>query len=295
MVRPASGDPGWTQQVDLLRADLRVQEDLVSAFEGVDAVIHLAAAVDGDDDVLFASTVIGTERFLEAMARSAVKRLVFASSFVVYDWKKARSRIDEDTPLANDIYQRGGYDIAKYWQERVVLRAARAHGWQLTVLRPGFVWGRGRESIAGMGRMIGPLIVMIGPISRLPLTHVENCADCFVTAAENPSAIGRTFNVVDSDDIRVWRYVREYVHRTGRRGIPVLVPYRFGLGVAHLAATVNRLVAGDKGRLPSLLTPPRFEAQFKPLRFSNARLREILGWRPPLSFDECLARTYGPR
>jgi 2-alkyl-3-oxoalkanoate reductase len=33
---------------------------------------------------------------------------------------------------------------------------------------------------------------------------------------------------------------------------------------------------------------------FKPLRFENRRLRETLGWTPPLDYRQCLARTYGP-
>jgi hypothetical protein len=32
----------------------------------------------------------------------------------------------------------------------------------------------------------------------------------------------------------------------------------------------------------------------KPLRFENRKLRETLGWTPPLDYQECLARTYGP-
>ena len=32
---------------------------------------------------------------------------------------------------------------------------------------------------------------------RLPLTHVENCADLFAKAAADPRPIGKTFTVVD--------------------------------------------------------------------------------------------------
>ena len=42
--------------------------------------------------------------------------------------------------------------IAKIWQERVVSRAAAAHSWQLTIMRPGFVWGPNQPAvIGGMG------------------------------------------------------------------------------------------------------------------------------------------------
>lgn len=292
LVRPASPPCDWASRVDLVQADLRVG-DLVPLFDGVDGLIHLAAAVAGDEDTQFAKSVVGTERLLEAMARSAVKRLLLVSSLVVYDWSRARGRMDEDTPLAGDIYRMGAYDIAKFWQERVTRRMAESHGWQLTVVRPGFVWGRGREVMAGMGRIVGRVYVMIGPTTRLPLTHVENCADCIVAAAESPAAIGQTFNVVDGDDVRVWRYARAHARRSGRRALPLPVPYVVGLGLARLAAATSALLFGARGKLPSLLTPRRFQAQFKPLRFSNRKLQEVLGWSPPLSFEQCLLRTYG--
>jgi UDP-glucose 4-epimerase len=294
MVRPASPVPAWRGDVEVVRAELRAAAGLDAAFAGVDAAVHLAAGTSGDDEALLADTLVGTEHFLDAMARSTVKRLVLASSFVVYDWGRARGTLDEDSPLAADLFLGGGYDIAKRWQERMVFRAAQSGGWQLTVLRPGFIWGRGREVIAGMGRIVGSNYLLIGPLTRLPLTHVENCADCFAAALEHPAAVGEVFNVVDGDAVRVWRYAREHARATGGGGVPIPIPYLVGLGITHLAQFTSRRLFGEKGRLPSLLTPHRFVAQFKPLRFSNGKLRRVLGWSPPLGFEQCLARTYGP-
>lgn len=293
MVRPASEVPAWGGEVELVRADLRAAQGLAEAFQGVDAAVHLALGASSDDEVLLSDTLAGTERFLEAMARSSVRRLVLASSITVYDWGKARGTMDEDTPLAQDIYGRGGYPIAKLWQERMVSRMADGGGWQVTVLRPGFIWGAGRARIGGMGRVVGSWYVLFGPWTRLPLTHVDNCADCFAAAVENPAAIGQAFNVVDGDAVRVWRYAREYARGTGRRGLPVPVPYLVGYGMARLASTASRLAFGKRGRVPSLFVPSRFQAQFKSLRFSNRKLRRVLGWSPPLDHRECLARTYG--
>jgi nucleoside-diphosphate-sugar epimerase len=295
IVRPSSPRPPWPDSVDVFRADLRVEEDLVSAFDGIDAVLHLAAATSGNEDTQFSSTVVATERFLDAMAKSAVKRLVHVSSLVVYDWSKARSCMDETTPLEENPYSMGGYTIAKIWQERVVSRIARTHSWDLTIVRPGFIWGLNHTQIAGMGRQFGRIYLLFGPLTRLPLCHVDNCADCLVTAVENPAASGEIFNAIDSDDIRVWRYVREYAHRTGQRGLLVPIPYWAGLGVAQLAALASRLLFGAKGKLPSLLTPRRFESQFKPIRFSNLRLKRKLNWAPRLNFDECLDASFHQR
>jgi UDP-glucose 4-epimerase len=293
IIRPASSVPTWNSAVDVFRADLRNDDKLVSAFEGIDSVLHLASATSGNEDVQFASSVVATERFLGAMAKSSVKRLVHISSLVVYDWGRAKSIMNEETPLSKDVYGMGGYSIAKVWQERVVLSLAKDHSWDLTIMRPGFIWGKQHAQIAGMGRHIGRAYLMFGPFTRLPLTHVVNCADCLVAAVESPTAVGENFNVIDDDNIRVWQYVREYAKRTGQRGFLLPLPYRFGLGLAHLALFVSLALFGKKGKLPSLLTPRRFEAQFKPIRFSKQKLKGKLAWTPPLSFDQCLKETYG--
>lgn len=292
IVRPSSPKPSWPDTVEVFRADLRVEKDLVSAFDDVDAVLHLAAATSGNEDMQFASTVVATERFLDAMAKSPVKRLIHVSSLVVYDWSKAKSCMDEKTPLEDNPYAMGGYTIAKIWQERVVSRFAKKHSWDLTITRPGFIWGEGHAQIAGMGRQFGRLYLLFGPFTRLPLSHVDNCADCLVAAVENPAASGEIFNIIDGDEVRVWQYVREYARRSGQRGFLLPVPYRVGLGLAQLAAFTSRRLFGSKGKLPSLLTPRRFESQFKPMRFSNQKLRAKLTRTPSLSFKQCLDRTF---
>jgi len=295
IIRPDSLEPTWSDKVDIFRADLRTHDGLVSAFDGIDAVLHLAAATSGTEDLQFASTVVATERFLEAMGRSTVKRLIHVSSLVVYDWGKAKGNMDEDTPLLDDFYQMGGYTIAKMWQERIATRLAKAHSWNLTILRPGFIWGPEHTEIAGMGRHHGRLYLMFGPFTRLPLSHVVNCADCLVAAVENSKAIDKIFNVIDGDEVRVWRYVVEYAKRTGERGVLIPIPYRLGHGVASLASFVSRKLFGKKGKLPSLLTPRRFESQFKPIRFSSRKVKQELQWNPRLSFDECLDLSYGEK
>jgi UDP-glucose 4-epimerase len=200
--------------------------------------------------------------------------------------------MDEHTPVRTDIYDMGAYTIAKSWQERVVSRYARSHSLELSIMRPGFIWGLDHVDIAAMGRHSGRLYLMFGPFARIPLSHVVNCADCLVTALERPAAIGQAFNVIDSDEVRVWRYVREYARRSGQPGIAIAIPYRVGLAVAQLASLVSRSLFGDKGKLPSLLAPRRFESQFKPIRFSNRKLKDVLGWTPPLSFRACLDLSF---
>jgi nucleoside-diphosphate-sugar epimerase len=275
---------------DLLRADLR------EALGGVDTVVHLAAKVLGSDEQRFAAAVTGTDRLLAAMARSSVRRLVLASTFAVYDWSRVHARLDERSPLVGPgLYERDGYTIAKAWQERIARRASAEEGFELTVLRPGFVWGRGGEWVPGSGQRVGPVAVVVAPRARLPLTYVENCADCFAVAAAHPAAAGRTFNVVDDGRVRSWRYMGEYLRGTGLGGVRVPVPYVAAHVCVRAAHVAVQRAAGGRARLPSVAVPCRFEARFKPVRHSGEELARVLGWRPPVPFEEALRRTYGER
>lgn len=294
VVRPDSsfGSTGRSSAaLEVFRADLSATLDLAPAFEGVDVLVHLAAAVTGDERRMFADSVHGTERLLASMVGSCCRRVVLASTFAVYDWSSIESVLDEDSPLETDsgLRFRGAYPKTKVHQERVTRRLASDHGWDLTVLRPGYIWGRGRPDIAACCPAIGRLHLVIGPATRLPLTHVENCADLFAKAATDPRAIDKTFNVVDGPGETIWDYVGDHLRFSGEGGIRV--PFSYAVTSAAIkisyAAGLNRL-----RRLPNLLIPRRFEARLKPLLYSNRRVHEQLGWLAPLSYSDCMKATY---
>jgi nucleoside-diphosphate-sugar epimerase len=130
---------------------------------------------------------------------------------------------------------------------------------------------------------------VIGPLTRLPLTHVENCADLFALAMQDPRASGETLNVVDGPGPRNWTFIRDCLDRMGERRIRIPIPYSLAYRAVSAAFA---LVFQRNLKLPGLLIPRRFQARLRPLRYTNRRAQEVLGWRPPLDFRECLARTF---
>ncbi|RYG45157.1 SDR family NAD(P)-dependent oxidoreductase, partial [bacterium] len=75
--------------VELIVGDIRSDSDLDKALEGVNAVIHLAAepsvAKSVEDPVsTHEINYTGTLKVLEAMRRSGVRRIVYASSAAIY-------------------------------------------------------------------------------------------------------------------------------------------------------------------------------------------------------------------
>ena len=279
LVRPATEvtPAGWLGRAEIVRADLRASPALEKLFDGVDVLVHLAATVRGSPESQFAGSVVGTERLLEGMRRAgSTRRVVLASSFSVYDWTAAKKSLTEASPLESRPYERDGYTVAKMWQERVVRRLAGDSGWTLAVLRPGFIYGSGAAPVAGAGIKLGDVFLVVGPFTRLPLTHVENCAAAFADAAEK-GAEG-TFNIVDDERISAWRYAGRLLENS-RHSLRLVLPYSAGLAIAYAAQFTSRALFPPKGgKLPEVLVPRRYRAVFRPLRFDNRCAKEVLGW-----------------
>lgn len=283
----------WADAVQLQRGDVRAADALARAVDGVDAVVHLAGSPSADPDTAFAAFVVGTERLIAAMAQAGVRRLVLASSFAVYDMQALRGEVDEHAPLERDPHSRDGYAVAKLWQERVARAGAAEHGLELTVLRPGLVWGPGKTDLPALGPRLGRAQLLFGARTRLRLTYVENCAQCFVAATLSPAAAGQTINVVDPDGVTAWRYAGALRRHAGERLVRVVVPYPVAFGLVRVAHRTARAVLGPAPRLPGLLVPRRFEARFKPLRYRADRAMALTGSRPVVPFERAAERALG--
>ena len=279
----------WAGRVDVLKADLCSSPLLEQAFEGVETLLHLAAVTRGGDDAEFNQTVEGTKRLLDAMLRSRARRIVLSSTFSVYDWGAPFGQLSEDCPLDGDLRDRDAYAVSKSRQEALVRAFAEHEGWDLIILRPGFIWGHGRRWVDGAGMAVGRLLFVIGPSRVVPLTYVENCATCFAAAAEEVRLTQGTFNVTDGEEVTAWRFTRDYVRLVG--GVRVPVPYCLGLAAAKLANWLVRPLMRGKRTLPGVLIPRRYVARFRPLRFPNSKVREHLGWQPTWTYCQAVARS----
>jgi UDP-glucose 4-epimerase len=295
-VRPATDITplNWPADIEVFRADLCEADNLAAAFDGIDVLVHLAAQVRGDDQTRVSATHTGTERLLNAMAVSATRRLILASSFSVYDYGKLCGTLDETSPIiiAADLHQCDSYAIAKIDQEQMVRRIAQQYAWELNVLRPGFIWGPGHLDLPSLGRRLGPLYLIIGPRATLPLSYVENCAEAFAKAATAPA--GQTLNVLDDESVTTWRFAGEYLRRTRQAAIRVPVPYSFGLLAGHLISAMQRTIFLGKLSFLNILRLHSFEVRFKPLHYSNAALRQTLKWHPRFTFGQAWGRATRP-
>jgi 2-alkyl-3-oxoalkanoate reductase len=261
------GGPGSSSA---LRTDLRTGAGLAEALCGVDVVIHCAAAMGGDLATQTAITVDGTRNLLHAMREAGVRDLVLIGTFAIYDYAqlKTDTQLDEAAPLDAHVDARAPYIRVKQEQEN-------AEGIAWTIVRPGLVYGPGRTWFHHLGAQLpGGVWLCLAPESVLPLVHVESCAQAITLAAENRAARGKVLNLVDDNLPKRGEYVAQLA--AGRTPAPKRISMSWP--VLSSIAKAASSVAGH--RVPDLLNPASLNARCKPLRYSNAHAKEVLGWCP---------------
>lgn len=281
--------------VEAVAADLRSRRGLIEAVSGVDAVLHLAAAKAGDVYAQYGGTVVATENLLWAMDAAGIGRIVHVSSFSVYDYLAVRtgSVHDESSPIEKDAFDRDAYAHTKLVQERLVREHVGPGGWNWTVLRPGMIIGPDNLWSARVGAKGKRLWVRMGSRARLPITWVENVAEAILLAAEHESAAGQVLNVVDDETPTQKQYVRLLRDRMTPRPKVLPLPWLSIRATAWLASMTNRLLLGNRARLPGILVPCRVHARFKPLKYSNRKIKHVLGWKPRYSLLQAIDRGLG--
>lgn len=285
--------------VEAVRVDLRSRAGLADALKGADSVIHLAAAKSGDFYTQFAGTVVATENLLWAMGQAGVGRLVAVSTFSVYDYKAlpGGSLLTETSPIDADPVKRDEYARTKLLQEDLYRAFAADPQHRAVIVRPGLIYGRDELWHALLGAELGPRFLRVGARATLPLLYVENCAEALVFAAEqltgDPSPVdGETINLVDDDLPTQGRYV-ELVSAVMEPPPSLFVPWPVMRVAADALDRANGMLLGGRAKFPGIVVPEKLHGRFKPLRYTNAKAKRLLGWTPRYSTEEAVRRSGG--
>jgi UDP-glucose 4-epimerase len=178
------------------------RDDLVGAFRGADAVVHLAWLIQPshDRETTRAVNVEGSRRVFDAAAAAGVPALVYASSVGAYSPGPKDRRVDETWPTGG--IQTSFYSRDKAAVERILddFEEARPDV-RVVRLRPGLIFKS--QAASGIRRLFaGPLLptalLAPGRIPILPLpdrlvfqcVHGDDVAEAYRLAVMNPEARG---------------------------------------------------------------------------------------------------------
>jgi nucleoside-diphosphate-sugar epimerase len=280
--------------VNLVPLDLLQKKQLPQALEGSEAVIHLAAVKSGSFTDQFAGTVVATENLLSAMGSAGVRRLIAISTFSVYDYlaKPAGTLLDETYPIEDEPLNRDGYAQTKLLQEQLYQGFSSSQGGQVTIIRPGIVYGKGHLWNPCLGLHLGSgLFLRCGASGTLPLTYVENCAEAIVKTLTQTAAIGETINIVD-DQLPSKKVFSDLLLAKDLHAPKVIgINWLLAKLLADIAWFINQRLFYGRIKMPGVLVPAKLQARFKPFHYSNAKAKQLLNWQPRFSLVEAVDRS----
>jgi nucleoside-diphosphate-sugar epimerase len=287
----ASADsPAQDSNPEAVYGNLLSPIDMDRAVEGVRVVYHLAGESRGLPATIFAGTVVGSKNLLQAILRRRPERVLLVSSLNVYSLANADPKIPvaEDFPMEERAEKRDVYTHAKVWQEQLFREYLAGSGVELTVLRPGYIYGHGQSHLpTRMGLCLGNLLLQVKPKVPLPVTYVKNCADAIVFCGRSQRAANETYNIVDDELPTGSQYLR-FARRSnpGIRGLAS--PFWVYAGLAHFNRWAHKASAGQ---IPLALTRYKAGCAWRGHSFSNQKLKN-LGWRQPVATTDALEHTF---
>jgi nucleoside-diphosphate-sugar epimerase len=174
---------------EVVRGDLRESATQAEAVDGVDAVVHLAAAFRGvPDEEARAVNHTATVDLARAAVAAGVGRFVLASTNLVYGPGRGRPVRESDDPAPT-----GAYPESKVAAEEALRALHRSHGLGLRVVRLVFVYGERDPHLAESMRWAATWPAH----KRLHLVHHADVGQALIRALRGAGIDGMTFNAAD--------------------------------------------------------------------------------------------------
>ena len=254
--------------------------DWRSALLGRSVVIHTAGRAHVMNDQirdpvgLFRMiNTTGTLELAEQAAITGVRRFIFLSSIGVNGTRSTRPFNETDVPRPI-----AAYAVSKLEAERGLMELAGRTGMEVVIIRPPLVYGP--NAPGNFGRLVDaiqrkvPLPLGAVTKNRRTLVGLDNLVDLIMTCTHHPAAGNQVFLAGDDEDLSTTELLRRMARALGVASCLLPVPegiLKFAARAVGKGAMIDRLCGS--------------------LQVDITKAREVLGWAPPFSVDEGLARA----
>lgn len=270
----SSGSWGWLDQsplkndVEIVLGDIRDQDTVAHALNGVDVVFHLAALIaipySYQAPLSYVRTnVEGTLNVLQAAQRAGSEIVVHTSTSEVYGTARTVP-IDENHPLQGQ----SPYSASKIGADKIAESFHLSFGLPVVTVRPFNTFGPRQSARAVIPTIITQALngseVRLGNLEPTrDLNYVADTVEGFIKAAETPKALGETINLGSGREISI-KDLAALILKLMNREIPIALE---GARVRPENSEVDRLCADSR------------------------KGQSILGWTPKYSLEEGLSAT----
>lgn len=286
--RSTSGIPGVRE----VRGSVTNPQDVATALEGVDSVIHIAAkvSVSGPLKDYEHVNVEGTRTLLHAARRAGVTRWIHISSPSVAH--SGDSIIGAAAGPANPGAARGNYAATKAAGELLAL-AEDAPDFRVLVLRPHLMWGPGdtqlTERIITRARQ-NRLPLLDGGTALVDTLFLVNAVEAIVAALTAVDTVhGEALVLTNGQPRPIGEMIRRIAVAGGAEEPTLSLPS----GIAKSAGAVIETFwdaekRGDEPPITRFLAEQMSTAHW----FDQRRTQEVLQWKPRISLDEGFRLTH---
>ncbi len=259
--------------------DLLLDSNWQKALSGVEVVLHTAARVHILDETATDPltefrkvNTIGTLNLARQAADSGVRRFIFISSIGVNGNQSVRPFAESDVPNPVEPYA-----ISKLEAESGLRQLAEQTDMEIVIIRPPLVYGP--NAPGNFNRLINIISkgipLPLGAIhNQRSLIALDNLVDLIVTCIDHPAANNQTFLVSDGHDLSTTKLAK-------------LLGDALGTPARLFSVPMSWIKMGAK-----LLGKPEFAQRLcGSLQVDASKVRNLLGWRPPISVEEGLKRA----
>ena len=274
--------PDRRDRIEVVTGDIRDAAAVRQAMQGVDAVVHTAAALPlYPPDEIYSTDVEGSRVVLEAARQLGVERVVHISSTAVYG-------IPDHHPLreTDPLDGVGPYGKAKIQAEMIALEY-RARGLVVPILRPKSFVGPERLGVFALlydWALDGRHFPLIGSgRNRYQLLDVDDlCQAILLCLTLPPAVVNDTFNIGAAEFMTLGQDYQAVLDRAGR-----------GKRVIGFPATPAVWVLRALDRLGvSPLYKWVYETAGKDSFVAIEKAQQQLGWQPRYSNQDALLRNF---
>lgn len=269
-------------QITPLIGDIRDRAGVGRAMQGIDIVVHTAAALPlySAEDI-YSTDLEGTRNVLQAAYEQGVERMIHISSTAVYGIPDHHPLLETDR-----LHGVGPYGLAKVQAEDICLEY-RTKGMCVPIIRPKSFIGPERLGVFALlydWAKDGHGFPMLGSgKNRYQLLDVEDlCQAIYLAATLDPDLVNDTFNIG----------AKEFT--TMREDYQAVLDYAgFGKQIVPLPAApaIWTLRVLEKLKL-SPLYKWVYETAATDSFVSIEKAEQVLGWKPNYSNKDALVRNY---
>jgi dihydroflavonol-4-reductase len=261
---------------EVVRGDVRNENDVFRAMKGCDTVFHTAAIVSywrRERDMMTAVNVAGTSTVVDAALRQNVERFIHTSSIATIGPDPHDAVMTEETPFVPGR-RPAAYRVTKWRSERIVLEAVRV-GLPAVIVNPAVIMGPRDHRVHG-GRIVRDVArrrIFYATMGGTNIVSANDVADGHIAAAKQ-GRIGERYILAGEN--RTFAEIFQIVaEETGGVAPKFIVPTPM---VRAIAATVESMSAIL--RVKPWITRELVSGTGRRRQYSSEKAARELGYEP---------------